>query len=106
MRSASPASSLVVTTPSAALARTARVPQLTEQAQRAPLRLHADGSIAERQCGERVASIQVHIDVVSQSPTFRASISELLADDRTAVQQHATISSLQGPHHADLIVLD
>jgi two-component system, OmpR family, response regulator MprA len=105
MRSASPASSLVVTTPSAGPGAT-RVPQLTDQAQRAPLRLHAERPIAERQCGERAATAQVYIDVVSQSPTLRASISELLADDRTAVQQHTTISSLQGPYHADLIVLD
>jgi len=107
MRSASPAQSLAVTTRSTVRSGTARVPQLADQSQRTPLRLHDEGLTAERQSGEGAApSQQVHIDVVSQSSTLRESIAELLADDRTAVQQHTTISSLQGPCPADLIVLD
>jgi DNA-binding response OmpR family regulator len=84
----------------------AHAPQRALPPRSTPLRLHGDGSVAKRQPGKRTESVKVHIDVVSQSLALRTSICELLADDRTAVQQHGTISSLHGTIRPDLIVLD
>jgi DNA-binding response OmpR family regulator len=106
MHSNSSARSVAAGARTAASANAAPLPEHAGQLHRTSLRLHGDGAVAKRQRGEQAESIQVHIDVVSQSAGLRASVSDLLTDDRTAVEQHATINSLQGTIRPDLIVLD